>query len=217
LSIAWREVEALLISEIPEFAETVREHRQDWPDLPIEYLLIGQLYSFVVATLKNEPNSARREIARRVYAVVERVLVDGDTAVRDCFSIEMVEPFTISHNPQIESMMGPAALQDLEVKRVWSRRYAAMSGAILAEKAKLGCDVFSGVGIGTDTARVIANSSLWTTLSQVERGNTYRSLRKHWIDLRGLHDSKIESGLEITGTREEEFVVLAADSLAESS
>jgi hypothetical protein len=211
LSVAWRDFELLLKTELPEFADTVRRHREEWPDLPMEYMLIGQLYNFAVNALKCEPNDVGREVARRVYAVVERALADGDESVQNCFSIEMIEPFTITHDPTIESMMGPTTLQDLGVKREWSRRHKAMSSAILSANTKLGCDVFMSVGIGTDTARVIAHSSLWTSLPQAKREEAFRSLRKYWMDLRGIRESTPESGLEFTGTREEMFVKLAAD------
>lgn len=177
----------------------------------MEYLLIGQLYDLVFNALKNEPNDAGREIARRVYAVVERALVEGDETVQNCFSIEMIEPFTLSHDPSIESVMGPAALQDLEVKREWGRRHEAMSSAIPAANLTLGCDVFKSVGVGIDTARVIADASTWKKLPRAKREEAFRSLRRIWTTLRGLGDSMPESGLEITGTREEQFVLLAAD------
>lgn len=217
MSLVWCDVEALLITELPEFADVVREYREFMGDDPSSYLVMGVLFNFVVDSLRNKSAENARDLAHRTYALVERVLTEGDRYSQDCVAIEMIEPLTVDgehmHYPNLEEFMGPAAIQELKEMREWAWRYGAMKTAVAAANEELGSDVFDGVGLHKDAARVIADQDKWMLLPQSKRDDAFRSLRRTWMELRGLPIEGRDSGLEITGTREKLFAVLAGDDL----
>jgi hypothetical protein len=53
-------------------------------------------------------------VARQIYDVVERLVVEGDTSVSDPFTIEMIEPLALDRNflcPDLTPVMGRITLQ----------------------------------------------------------------------------------------------------------
>jgi hypothetical protein len=225
LSIGWREVEVLLIKELPEFADVVREHQEYEPDGSMSYLLVGQLFDFVVDSFKSASIELAREIGHRTYSLVDRALTEGDEYIQTCFAIQMIEPVSTDeghlHYPNLESLMGPAARRELAHMREWWRRYNAMFSTVSAVNAEVGCDVLTGIGMGgvglgrLDDASVVADRTLWTELPKQTRARVFRSLRERWLVIRGLPNATQDSGLRITGTREQDFALLAADNKTE--
>lgn len=207
MAIEAHKVAGILLRELPEFTEAVEEHRQDWGDDPMLYLLIGPLFTYVA---KNRFASERERLmfATRAYAVTDKMLTDGTPSVRDCFSIQMIEP--LSGDPKVgpdytwlEGTLGPAARRDLAAKREWSRRYGVMDLEIKRLNVRLGSQVFRGVGIGENNARVIVEPAEWNRLTESNKDEAYHYLRDQWEETTGH-----VIGLTITGPRETGFEIL---------
>lgn len=113
-----KDVDELLLDAVPEFASAIREYRATWPDQPMLYPLIAQLFDFAVETM-----SESADVAMRAYSVVENVMINGSKEVKNCFAIEMLEPLVgDSHHefyPNLEAVMGPATKHELDGMRKW--------------------------------------------------------------------------------------------------
>ena len=116
------DVDRLLMDALPEFSSTVREHRSDYPDDPMLYLLLAPLFDFVVERFAGDP-----DVAVRAYAVVEKIMEDGSPYVRDAFAIEMLEPLAQDNNhefsPDLEPFMGPVTKKEFVAMRKWFDEY----------------------------------------------------------------------------------------------
>ena len=119
MSIRVQDVDDLLSQALPEFAPAVREHRLEWGDEPMLYVLVGGLFNLLVDSSKMAQPPG--ELARRAYEVVEKAMTEGTPDVKDLFAIEMIEPFWGDPHhefyPNFESLMGPASLAKLEAMR----------------------------------------------------------------------------------------------------
>ena len=198
----------ILSEALPEFGDAIKEHVADWPDDPMLYLLIGPLFSYV-AELRPSKERECLQFARRVYDLVDKMLLEGSPSVRDCFAIEMIEPLSGNaevleqHYPGLESVLGPAGKRELARMREWWRRHEAMNAAIGRLNEQLGHAVFQGVGISERKARVIVEPSAWLRLSERRKDEIYRRLRSDWEGLTGQAKS-----LTITGPHDTGFQIL---------
>ena len=200
------DVAALLCMALPEFREAVEEHRNDWPDDPMLYLLVGALFQRMV-DMPDGPE--RRDFVDRVYALTDEMLLHGSPSVRDCFSIEMIEPIANDPNqqyyPEHEAAVGATGRKDLAFKREWDRLYRGMKSAIERRNEQLGCLMFEAAGIGEGNAstRVIVNLSVWASLTENQRDVAYQQLSSDWEGMSGNI-----SGLTLTGPVDSGFRVL---------
>lgn len=110
------QVDRILTEAVPDFAGEVLRHRSDHPDEPMLYLLAGRLFEFVTAGYRRPAPlpPERMAVARQIYDVVERLVVEGDTSVSDPFTIEMIEPLALDRNflcPDLTPVMGRITLQ----------------------------------------------------------------------------------------------------------
>jgi hypothetical protein len=208
MSLNEDEIDDLLCEELPEFASAVREHRAEWPDQPGLYPLLGLLFDFVVNESNMVPD-ARKDVAQRAYAVVEKALTAGDKRLRDCFAIEMIEPLIADPKhkvyPDFESVMGPASKRELHGMREWWKRKHALDDAVRQVHERLGVEVFSGVGQqGAINARAIADVDKWKQLRREDKESAYRTLAESWKQICGSERSKFA----ITGPRDTGFIRL---------
>jgi hypothetical protein len=126
MAISPSDVDAILSDALPEFRRAVEDHRQQWRHEPMLYPLVADLFRFVD---EMAPQRERLAFAKRAYEVTDRMLLHGEPSVRDCFSIEMIEPLwgdpqtTDERFPGLESVLGPAAQRDLAAKREWVKRH----------------------------------------------------------------------------------------------
>jgi len=215
MSIGEFDVDALLCEAVPEFASVVREHREEWPDTGMLYALVPRLFDAVVEAGRRDDADARSLLCR-AYALTERMLVEGTPSVRDCFSIEMIEPLWEDHDhevyPNVEFALGPVALADLRSKIECGRRYAAMSDAIARANRRVSRNVCLLAGVRVDdTARVIVDRTVWNDMDQSARAEVFALLRSAWMELQGRFDDGA-SGLELTDTVENGFAVVIDDS-----
>lgn len=196
-------VSELLPEAIPEFTEAIEEHRRSYPDEPMLYVLVGDLFQSIVAM---PPSLERADLIRRFYAFTEEMLVNGSGEVRDCFAIELIEPPTgggsAYYFPGIEIRLGSAGQKELAGMNEWGRRYEAVTRAITTINERLKCALILGVGIGerNETARVIANLDQWHRLSENQQNHVYLRLSSEWQTVSGQ-----SSGLTITGPRQSKF------------
>jgi hypothetical protein len=137
------------------------------------------------------------------------MLTEGSPSVRDCFAIEMIEPLSSDSEqtersyPGVESVLGPLARKELAKMRGWGRRYTAMNAAIGRINKQQRQAVLEGVGVDENMARVIAEPSAWSRLSERRKDQIYRALRTDWEYLTGQAKS-----LTIAGPRDTGFEVL---------
>jgi hypothetical protein len=110
------EVQAILLREVPEFSAQVLEHRAQWGDEPMLYLLLPSLRELA------QKSEVR---AFQIYAIVERMIAEGVEEVSTAFAIEMVEPFAWDtcdgprFYPDLTFAMGPATLKVFQEMRDW--------------------------------------------------------------------------------------------------
>jgi hypothetical protein len=124
MAIEQEVVAEILSAAFPEFGSEIAEHRKGWGNDPMLYLLVGALFRFVDELA---PGRERVLRAQRVYALTDRMLSEGSPSVRDCFSIEMIEPLTAMTSseryPSLEAALGPAGKNELAKMREWWRRH----------------------------------------------------------------------------------------------
>lgn len=209
MAIEQNEVIPMLREALPEFEYAIKEHVADWPDDPMLYLLIAPLFRHT-AELRPGKERERLQFARRAYELVDRMLSEGSPSVRDCFAIEMIEPLSgdppevvEQYYPGLEGVLGPAGKKELATMREWGRRYKGMNAAIGSLNEQLGQAVLQAVGIGESEARVVAEPSAWSRLSERRKDEIYRRLRSDWEGLTGQAKS-----LTITGPRDTGFQIL---------
>lgn len=200
------DVAAILSEALPEFAEAVEQHRKDWPDSPMLYLLIGPLFWRMVE-MPDGPE--RRDFVRRVYTVTDAMLANGSPSVRDCFAIEMIEPLSSDSNeqryPRLEAAVGPVGRKELENMREWARLYRGMKAAVERANAEMGSSLLevAGIGEGNASASVFANLRLWDSLTKKQHDEVYRRLSSDWEGVSGRM-----AGVTISGPRESNFRLL---------
>jgi hypothetical protein len=204
MAIEAQDVARLIREAFPELRTQVDRHTADWPDDPMIYLIVGTLFQWAA----DMPVGRERVlVASRMYALTEKMLGEGSEQVRDCFSIEMIEPLmsetSTAHYPNFEAALGSFGRRDLAAKREWAVRYSAMNRLINALNGKLGGVVFEAVGIDGDTVRVIANPRLWKSASEARRTSMFQEIQGRWLELTGH-----EGGIEITEPRECSFRIL---------
>lgn len=188
------EVDELLVTALPEFADNVRQHRAEWPDDPMLYILIGSLFDLAVSAARESHNGM--SLARRIYQVVERALSDGEKSVQDCFAIEMIEPLAgdpkHEYYPNLETVMGPVALDELRGWRQWGTRYRAIMAAVSDVNRNIGFPLFRAAGLTGDDARVIAVRELWDRVAASDRESAAQSLAASWRSICSPADASIE-------------------------
>ena len=208
------DVDELLIRAVPDMTEAVREHRTDWPTDPMLYLLLPILFGLVTDGVENR-GATGRDLARRAYGLVDRALSEGDEIVNTAFAIEMIEPLANDeshiHYPNLDFALGAAVRKEMAGMRQWSRRFSAMSDLLKNTNLELGREVFNLVGIDRDDARVIVFRSAWDELTEDQREQSFRSLRNHWLAVRGHSPTERNSGLSITDSAETGFAPLRED------
>jgi hypothetical protein len=89
------EVITTLRETLPEFENAIKKHVADWDDEPaMLYILIGPLFDLVAAPRPGKERE-RLQFARRVYELVDKMLLEGSPPVVDCFAIQMIEPLAV--------------------------------------------------------------------------------------------------------------------------
>lgn len=206
MAIKPMDVADFLSDALPEFRAAISEHRREWKDEPGLYILLGDVVRFM---MRITPDSERLAFARRLYDVTEKMLVEGDSYVQDCFSIEMIEPLSLDPKeteqlfPGVEAILGPAAKKDLAEKREWFRRYEAMEASRGRVNQRLGRAIFTGVGVGKRNARYTVELADWNLMSEATKDDAFRWLSADWAETTGQ-----AHGLTITGPRQSDFQLL---------
>ncbi|HEY6326479.1 MAG TPA: hypothetical protein VIW73_08235 [Candidatus Cybelea sp.] len=192
------QVVSILEDAFSEFGDEIHEHRRDWGNEPMLYLLVGRLFEFANALPSGRDRTIR---VQRVYAVTDRMLVEGTHSVRDCFAIEMIEPLigdtSKERYPDFEAALGPAGRKELAGMREWDRRHGAMQEAIDQLNGAIGRKVFDAVYVGPiegHSLRVVADRSQWNAISVAERSDLFKTLQRKWKEATGFG-----GGVEITG------------------
>jgi hypothetical protein len=111
------DIDDLLINALPEFAETVREHRALYGEEPSHFVLMNILFEEVQ---KRASEDQSMDFAIRSFQLLDRILKSGEADARYPVLVEIIEP--LAHRPyksghlldKIERVLGPVALAELK-------------------------------------------------------------------------------------------------------
>jgi hypothetical protein len=103
----------LLRQQLPEFAPTIDEHREDNFGELLFHLLMGDLARFYVSQAVDSP-----EVQRRFWMVVDRLAVRGDSGVQNAIGVSLIEWFAWGDDRERATLVAAKPLMSSVVRAI---------------------------------------------------------------------------------------------------